>query len=136
MWNALQVTEPRPSVLVLMPSPYPWPIVHRYSLSDFRAGLRGQRGINRAINAGVMRSGVSLRYDRAAQEMITCERDCLNRLHLVVHPAIPLGLVLTEGTGNLWRDMSRLFDSSDDADAAAADVLRMVRQIEAVQAIG
>lgn len=127
--EAFRISAPQHALLIIAPGAF-LPIVGLYSISQFRAAMRGQRGVNRAIASGTVRFPVAARYDRTARQMVAFERDCLNRLHLVVNPIVPLGLVHSCGTDDLERDMRRLFQQRDDAQAAAADVLRMMLQLE------
>jgi hypothetical protein len=92
--------------------------------------MRGQRGVNRATASGTVRFPIPARYDRTARQMASFERNCLNRLQLVVDPIVSLGVVYSCGTDDLERDMRRLFEQRDDAEAEAADVLRMMLQLE------
>lgn len=130
--EVFQIAAPQHAMLIIAPGAF-LPTVGLYSLSKYRAALRGQKGVNRALKTGIVRFPVAVRYDRTARQTVAFERDCLNRLQLVVNPIVPLGLVHSCGTDNLARDMRRLFEQRDDAEAAAADVLRLVRQIQQVQ---
>ena len=129
---AFRIAAPSHSVLIIAPGAL-LPIVRLESLSAFWCKIGRQRGWNSALNAGTIRCPASLRYDRSSRDVLAFERDCLNRLQLVVNPAVPLGLVHTSGTDDLERDMRRLFESREDAEAAAADVLRLTRQIQQAQ---
>lgn len=129
---AFRIYAPSHSVLIIAPGAF-LPTVRLESLASFWRKIGGQSGWNRHLNAGAIRCPDTVRYDPTSRQVLAFERDELQRLRLVVNPAVPLGLVHTSGTNDLWRDMRRLFDHRDDADAAAADALRMMRQVEHVQ---
>lgn len=129
---AFRIAAPSHSVLIIAPSAF-LPIVRLESLAAFWSKIGRQRGWNSHLNGGDIRCPVSLRYDRSSRHVLQFERDELQRTRLAVNPAIPLGLVHTSGTDDLERDMRRLFERREDAEAAAADVLRLVRQLQHVQ---
>lgn len=127
--EVFQIAAPQHAVLIIAPGAF-LPTVGLYSLTKYREALGGQKGVYRALKTGIVRFPVAVRYDRVARQMVAFERDCLNRLQLVVNPIVPLGLVYSCGTDNLARDMRRLFEQRECAEAAAADVLRMMLQLE------
>lgn len=130
--EVFSIAAPKHAMLIIAPGAF-LPTVGLYSISKYRAALRGQKGVNRALKSGIVRFPVAARYDRTARQMVTFERDCLDRLQIVLNPIVPLGLVYSCGTDNLARDMRRLFEQREDAEAAKADVSRMMLQLEQVR---
>ena len=127
---AFWIAEPAQALIVSPNELCPFaPFVRRTSQSAFMALIGGQREYNAAMQAGSIRVIDHLRYDRHGREMLSDGSDELGRSYLTVNPVLPFGLIWTaNGSDNVQREMRRLFASRDDADAAAADVVKMIER--------
>lgn len=132
--SCFRIGAPFGFLLVGTPSPSGIaPLVQWETLASFKRHVGGQSGLFRLQATGKIQSAYELRYDRTAKRVTAFDRDCLGRVQLVVSLALPVGLLLSNGgTDDLGRDMRALFSMREDADAAAADV---VRALEALQAV-
>lgn len=127
--KAYTFCDPRPGVLVVAQTQQ-GPIISLHSPSEYRRTLKGQRGINRAINAGLTRGVASVRYDRSALEFTRIEADCINALHLTLNIEALLALLHTRSTDRPATLMKRLFADREHAKAATADAVALLRAVE------
>lgn len=119
----LTIDDPEPG-LAFVPS------VRRWSLSAYLAQVKGWKRWGAAVRAGEIVAVHRLAYDRRATDrMFECVDD-RGASFLTVPPCVVLGLIVTaRGTANLQLDMRQLFDDPNDAAQAAADAVRMLREM-------
>jgi hypothetical protein len=127
--KAYTFCDPRPGVIVVAQTQQ-GPIITLTSPSEYRRILRGQRGINRAINAGMQRGVASVRYDRSALEFTRIERDCIGALHLTFNVEALLALLHTRSTDRPATLMKRLFADREHAKAATGDAVALLRAVK------
>ncbi|MCV0384038.1 MAG: hypothetical protein K5799_11380 [Erythrobacter sp.] len=127
---AFYVAEPA-HVLTLAPGIFPFaPFVRRVSQTQYRAEIGGQKRLNELLRSSAVQPVHALRYDRTATELTVKEEDGRGAVHLVIHPAIPLGLIWTmRECEDVEAAMRQLFENANVAKQAATDVTRLVRQI-------
>jgi hypothetical protein len=124
----LFIHEPR-CALWLAPSGALFPSVIRDSYSAALRQIGGWRRFGQLKRDGAIHHASHLRYDRHGPT-VREGRDELGREYVALNPHLPFSLLWTaNGSPDVERDMARLFTFRDDAEQAAADVVRMIERL-------
>lgn len=106
-----------------------FPSVHRDSWTAALRQVGGWRRFNSLKRGGAIHHADHVRYDRHGPT-VREGRDELDRPYLSLNPTVPFAMVWTAGgSDHVERDMARLFSDRDDAEQAAADVVKLAERM-------